>query len=99
MLAVRRAATPEEAFALANDSEFGLSSAVFTQDLTRALEAVDVIDVGVLHINSESAGADPHVPFGGAKKSGYGPKEQGQSAREFFTHTTTVYMRGGRAGI
>ena len=95
VLAVRRAADAEEAFALANDSEFGLSAAVFTQDLTRALQAVEHIDVGVLHVNSESDGADPHVPFGGAKKSGLGPKEQGGAAREFFTHTTTVYLRGG----
>jgi alpha-ketoglutaric semialdehyde dehydrogenase len=96
VLAVRRAADADEAFHLANDSEFGLSAAVFTQDLTRVLHAVEHVDVGVLHINSESAGADPHVPFGGAKKSGLGPKEQGQAAREFFTHTTTVYLRGGR---
>ncbi len=96
VLAVKRAADADEAFALANDSEFGLSAAVFTQDLTRALQAVGHIDVGVLHVNSESAGADPHVPFGGAKKSGLGPKEQGGAAREFFTHTTTVYLRGGR---
>jgi aldehyde dehydrogenase (NAD+) len=95
VLAVRRAASAEEAFALANDSEFGLSAAVFTQDLTRAMQAMECIDVGVLHVNSESAGADPHVPFGGAKKSGLGPKEQGAAAREFFTHTTTVYLRGG----
>ncbi|MEI6253895.1 MAG: aldehyde dehydrogenase family protein, partial [Mycobacteriaceae bacterium] len=98
VLAVRRASDPDEAFALANDSEFGLSAAVFTQDLTRALQAMDCIDVGVLHVNSESAGADPHVPFGGAKKSGLGPKEQGSAAREFFTHTTTVYLRGGAPG-
>lgn len=97
VLAVRRASSAEEAFALANDSEFGLSAAVFTQDLTRALDAMAHIDVGVLHVNSESAGADPHVPFGGAKRSGLGPKEQGTAAREFFTHTTTVYLRGGRA--
>lgn len=95
VLAVRRAADPEEAFALANDSEFGLSAAIFTQDLTRAMQAMEHIDVGVLHVNSESAGADPHVPFGGAKRSGLGPKEQGSAAREFFTHTTTVYLRGG----
>ncbi len=95
VLAVRRAADADEAFTLANDSEFGLSAAVFTQDVTRVLTAVDHLDVGVLHINSESAGADPHVPFGGAKKSGLGPKEQGGAAREFFTHTTTVYLRGG----
>ena len=97
VLAVRRAADADEAFALANDSEFGLSAAVFTQDLTRVLQAVEHVDVGVLHVNSESAGADPHVPFGGAKKSGLGPKEQGTAAREFFTHTTTVYLRGGQA--
>ncbi|PRC41524.1 aldehyde dehydrogenase, partial [Mycobacterium sp. ITM-2017-0098] len=98
VLAVRRAADADEAFSMANDSEFGLSAAIFTQDVTHALQAVDTIDVGVLHINSESAGADPHVPFGGAKKSGLGPKEQGGAAREFFTHTTTVYLRGGRPG-
>ncbi len=95
VLAVRRATDAEEAFTLANDGELGLSAAVFTQDLTRALQAMDRIDVGVLHVNSESAGADPHVPFGGAKKSALGPKEQGGAAREFFTHTTTVYLRGG----
>ncbi|WP_454789113.1 aldehyde dehydrogenase family protein [Mycolicibacterium lutetiense] len=98
VLAVKRANDADAAFALANDSEFGLSAAIFTQDLTRALQAVEQIDVGVLHVNSESAGADPHVPFGGAKKSGLGPKEQGGAAREFFTHTTTVYLRGGRPG-
>ena len=98
VLAVRRANDPDEAFALANDSEFGLSAAVFTQDLTRVMQAMDCLDVGVLHVNSESAGADPHVPFGGAKKSGLGPKEQGAAAREFFTHTTTVYLRGGSPG-
>ncbi|MGA5542322.1 aldehyde dehydrogenase family protein [Mycobacterium sp. NPDC051198] len=98
VLAVKRAADADAAFSLANDSEFGLSAAIFTQDLTRALQAVEQIDVGVLHVNSESAGADPHVPFGGAKKSGLGPKEQGGAAREFFTHTTTVYLRGGRPG-
>ncbi|WP_040796006.1 aldehyde dehydrogenase family protein [Nocardia higoensis] len=95
VLSVRRAADAASAFALVDESEFGLSASVFTQDVTRALDAVEDIDVGILHINSESAGADPHVPFGGAKKSGYGPKEQGGAAKEFFTHTTTVYLRGG----
>ncbi|GAA5225739.1 aldehyde dehydrogenase family protein [Paeniglutamicibacter antarcticus] len=94
VLAVRRVASTAEAFELANDSEYGLSCALFTQDVSKVLAAMEVIDVGILHVNSESAGADPHVPFGGAKKSGYGPKEQGGAAKEFFTHTTTVYLRG-----
>ena len=97
VLAVRRASSAAAAFDLANDSEFGLSAALFTQDVTLALDGMEELDVGILHVNSESAGADPHVPFGGAKKSGYGPKEQGQSAKEFYTHTTTVYLRGGQA--
>lgn len=97
VLAVHRADDTDHAFALAADSEFGLSAAVFTSDLGRALTAVDNLDVGILHINSESAGADPHVPFGGAKASGYGPKEQGRAALQFFTHPTTVYLRDGRS--
>ena len=97
VLTVVRARDARHAFELANDSEFGLSAALFTNDTARILEAMDEIDVGILHVNSESAGADPHVPFGGAKKSGYGPKEQGAAAKEFFTHTTTVYLRGAGA--
>ena len=84
VLAVQRAATTADAFRLANEGEFGLSAALFTQDLTSALAGIEDLDVGILHVNSESAGADPHVPFGGAKKSGYGPKEQGDAAQEFF---------------
>lgn len=93
VLSVRRARDVEEAFALANDSEFGLSAAVFTDDLRAVAAATEQVDVGVLHINSETAGADPHVPFGGAKQSAYGPKEQGRAARDFFTRTRTVYVR------
>jgi alpha-ketoglutaric semialdehyde dehydrogenase len=66
---------------------------VFTNDLRAVAEAVQTLDVGVLHINSETAGADPHVPFGGTKASSLGPKEQGRAAREFYTKTTTVYLK------
>lgn len=93
VLSVRRAPDVQEAFRLANDSEFGLSAAVFTDDLRAMAAAMEQVDVGVLHINSETAGADPHVPFGGARQSAYGPKEQGRAAREFFTRTKTVYVR------
>ncbi|MFF3332783.1 aldehyde dehydrogenase family protein [Streptomyces sp. NPDC002888] len=93
VLSVRRARDIQEAFRLANDSDFGLSAAVFTDDLRAVAAATEQVDVGVLHINSETAGADPHVPFGGAKQSAYGPKEQGRAAREFFTRTKTVYVR------
>jgi acyl-CoA reductase-like NAD-dependent aldehyde dehydrogenase len=93
VLAVRRAGSDQESLELVNDSVFGLSAAVFTDNLRAVAAAMQIIDVGVLHINSETAGADPHVPFGGSKESGFGPKEQGRAAREFFTTTTTVYLR------
>lgn len=94
VLAVGRASSVDDAFALANDSEYGLTGALFTRDISRALHAIERWDVGMLHINSESPGADPHVPFGGTKHSSFGPKEQGPAAREFFSRTTTVYLRG-----
>jgi aldehyde dehydrogenase (NAD+) len=93
VLALAVARDEEHALALANDSAFGLSAAVFTQDVARTLRVIDELDVGVVHLNSESAGADPHVPFGGTKDSGIGPKEQGRASREFFTTTTTAYLR------
>lgn len=93
VLAVLPARSVDEAYDLANDGEYGLSAAVFTNDLRKVTAAQERLDVGVLHINSETAGADPHVPFGGAKSSGYGPKEQGQAAREFYTRHRTTYLK------
>ncbi|WP_455360171.1 aldehyde dehydrogenase family protein [Streptomyces sp. SYSU K21746] len=72
---------------------------VLTGDLRAVTAAVGQLDVGILHINSETAGADPHVPFGGVKASGFGPKEQGRAAREFFTTTKTVYLRSSQGGM
>ncbi len=93
VLTVVRARDDEQALELINASPFGLSASVFTDDLRAVTAAIERVDVGVLHINSETAGADPHVPFGGAKQSGFGPKEQGGAAREFFTTTKTLYLR------
>lgn len=84
-----------EAFDVADVGEYGLTAAVFTDSLAATFDAIDELETGILHINSETAGADPHVPFGGAGASGLGPKEQGRAAREFFTRTMTVYLGRG----
>lgn len=94
VVAVRRVASAAEGFRLVDDSDYGLSAAIFTTDLGRALAAIEEVRVGVVHVNSASAGADLHVPFGGNRGSALGPKEQGQAARDFFTETATVYLRG-----
>lgn len=93
VLAVRVVESADEALALANDSPYGLSASVFTNDLRQVQRATEALQVGLLHVNSGTTGAEPHVPFGGVKQSGYGPHEQGRSAREFFTETMTVYQR------
>jgi acyl-CoA reductase-like NAD-dependent aldehyde dehydrogenase len=86
------AADDHEAIELANRLPYGLSAALFTADLGVAMDFVEEIEVGLVHVNSQTAGADPHVPFGGAGSSAYGPHEQGRAAIEFFTEQKTVYM-------
>jgi aldehyde dehydrogenase (NAD+) len=89
----------EAALVAANDSEFGLSSAVFTSRLETAMRFIRGSQAGVIHINRETAGVEPHVPFGGTKGSSSMMREQGKAARQFFTTTKTVYMRSpGLAG-
>lgn len=82
----------EEAIGVANNVRFGLSASIFTRDLGRALHFAREIEAGIVHINSETAGAEPQVPFGGMKGSSSYSREQGKSAREFFTQVKTVYM-------
>lgn len=86
-----RFATLDEAIARANAVRYGLSASVFTTSLATAQRCVDELQAGVLHVNSQTAGADVHVPFGGSKASGYGPHEQGRAAIEFYTEEITVY--------
>src|SRR3984893_18587194 len=82
----------EEAVQLANDTQYGLSASVFTNDLTRALRFADEIHAGVVKVNQESAGIEFQVPFGGMQESSSGSREQGKAAREFFAQWKTVYM-------
>jgi aldehyde dehydrogenase (NAD+) len=82
----------EEAMAVANQVRFGLSASIFTRDLGRALAFAREIEAGIVHVNSETAGAEPQVPFGGMKGSSSYSREQGKASREFFTQVKTVYV-------
>jgi len=86
-----RAANEEEALAFANDTEFGLSSAVFTQNEARGLGFAQRIEAGMTHINDITVHDFPHVMFGGEKNSGLGRFNGKWIIEEFTTdHLITV---------
>jgi aldehyde dehydrogenase (NAD+) len=87
-----RYSTLDEALERANAVRFGLSASIFTRDLGIVQRFTEEIGAGIVHVNSQTAGADVHVPFGGIKGSGWGPHEQGRAAIEFYTETVTVYQ-------
>ena len=86
-----RYSTLDEALERANAVRFGLSASIFTRDLGAVQRFTEEIGAGIVHVNSQTAGADVHVPFGGIKGSGWGPHEQSRAAIEFYTETITVY--------
>lgn len=89
--AVLRVKDYEEALAVANDTEFGLSSGICTTSLKYASHFKRNSEAGMVMVNLPTAGVDYHVPFGGRKGSSYGPREQGAYAREFYTTVKTAY--------
>ena len=89
---VIRAKSYDEALAIANDTEYGLSSGICTTSLKHASHFKRNAEAGMVMVNLPTAGVDYHVPFGGRKASSYGPREQGRYAAEFFTQVKTSYI-------
>ena len=92
VLAVMPVADLEEAVELANDVRYGLSASIFTRDIATAFRFIRDVQSGIVHVNSETAGAEPQAPFGGMKASSSFSREQGKAAVEFFTQVKTVYF-------
>ena len=67
-------------------------AAVCTSDLGRALRLTGQLEAGMIRVNAPTSGVDFHAPFGGAKESSYGPREQGLAARDFYTESQTVLI-------
>ena len=83
--AVIRVRDYDEALAVANATPFGLSAGIVTTSLKHASHFKRNSESGLVMVNLPTAGLDYHVPFGGRKKSSYGPREQGTYAKEFYT--------------
>jgi aldehyde dehydrogenase (NAD+) len=91
VLPVLEVADEEEALDVARSTRYGLSASIYTRDLNAAMRFLHAIDAGVVHVNKPPIGAENHLPFGGLKDSGLGPKELGPVA-DFYTQTKTVYL-------
>ncbi|MGW8365996.1 aldehyde dehydrogenase family protein [Streptomyces wedmorensis] len=80
------------AIRITNSVPYGLVTSVHTADLNTALHGLDLLDTGMIRINAPSTGVDFHLPFGGAKESGHGAREQGAAALEFYTSGRTYTL-------
>jgi len=92
VLAVFEVSTYEEAVALANNTRYGLSSSIYTQDVNKSFHAMRDLDAGITYVNGPTIGAEAHMPFGGVKDTGNGQRDGGYAAFEFWTEHKTVYV-------
>jgi len=82
----------DEAIEVLNGTCYGLSSSIYTQDVNRAMRAIERIEAGITYVNGPTIGAECHLPFGGVKETGNGHREGGWTAYEIFTEMKTVYI-------
>jgi len=94
VVAMIRAKDEEDAIRLANDSDYGLSAAVFTRDTARGLRVARRIRSGICHVNSATVADEPQMPFGGVGASGYG-RFGGKAGIESFTELRWVTIATG----
>ena len=92
VLSVLKISSYEEAVSVANNIEYGLSSAIYTSDVATAFRAMHDIEAGITYVNGPTIGAEAHMPFGGVKGTGNGHREGGWEVFEFYTETKTVYV-------
>ena len=92
VLSVVRFSKADEAFAINNGVKYGLSSSVYTRDVTVAFRALNELDNGITYINAPTIGAEAHLPFGGVKQTGNGHREGGWEVYEFYSETKVGYV-------
>jgi aldehyde dehydrogenase (NAD+) len=84
--------TLDEAIDIVNDVQYGLSSAIYTQDVNRAFYAMQELYTGICYVNSATIGAEVHLPFGGTKGTGNGHREAGTQVLDIFTEWKSLYI-------
>ena len=92
VVSVMKCRSVEEAIDIGNGVEYGLSAAIYTQDINRAFSAMRDLYTGIFYINAPTIGAEVHLPFGGTKNTGNGHREAGVAALEVFSEWKSCYI-------
>lgn len=82
----------EDAIEIANGVRYGLSAAIYTQDVNRAFQAMNETYTGIFYVNSSTIGAEVHLPFGGTKATGNGHREAGTQVLDIFSEWKSIYV-------
>jgi alpha-ketoglutaric semialdehyde dehydrogenase len=92
VVSVIRCTSLEEAIAIGNGVEYGLSASIYTQDINRAFAAMRDLYTGIFYVNAPTIGAEVHLPFGGTKNTGNGHREAGVAALDVFSEWKSIYI-------
>jgi acyl-CoA reductase-like NAD-dependent aldehyde dehydrogenase len=82
----------DEAVAIGNGVQYGLSASIYTQDINSAFAAMRDMDTGIFYVNAPTIGAEVHLPFGGTKATGNGHREAGTAALDVFSEWKSIYV-------
>ncbi len=82
----------DEAIAMANDTPYGLSASIFTQDVNNAYTAMRDVYTGIFYVNAPTIGAETHLPFGGTKETGNGHREAATACLDVFSEWKSIYV-------
>ncbi len=92
VLSVIKVGSLDEAVGVNNDVKYGLSSSLYTRDVTAAFRAMGELDTGITYVNAPTIGAEAHLPFGGVKQTGNGHREGGWEVYDFYSETKVIYV-------
>ncbi|MFO8233710.1 MAG: aldehyde dehydrogenase family protein [Longimonas sp.] len=92
VLSVLTVSSYEEAVEVANNTDYGLSSSIYTENVRHAFRAMHDLEAGITYVNGPTIGAEAHMPFGGVKGTGNGHRDGGWEVFDFYTETKTVYV-------
>lgn len=92
VLSVTTAASLADALQFANGVEYGLTTSIFTENISAVMRFIDEVETGMVHVNEATVGGEAQLPFGGTKSTGVGEREMAEEGLNFFTEIKTVFI-------